>query len=310
MVSAFGETSATPWDLDPLKRPEHSLIQRRIVGRTTVRDTVVAVVGLEDASLAQLEPIVEGRLPQNPGEVIFGAGFFRRADVPYETPFILGDNKSMALRCVGSIRDADFRSSQTMIMRLEDAQNFFRRDGFTQVLVSGRGSDSVAVRAQQAHLRAVSPAEALDWVQSAYGPPRGVFSVILLCGIVIAWPAFLITSGFGDERIASEIALLRALGWTKGEIAEKAIMAAFLQSLIAAGLTIIVVYVWLKGFNGVFIAQFFAAEIGLVPQFPIPSVMLASHAGIGLLVALTISLTGNMVVVLRKAWTIPAKELT
>ena len=118
-------------------------------------------------------------------------------------------------------------------------------------------------------------------------------------------PAFLVTSGLGRKESAREIGLQSALGWSARQILEKLALEKVLISLMSVSLAILLSMAWMKVFNGFFIAQFFVAEIGVLPQVPIPGRYLPSHALSGLLLALAVTLGGGLVPAWRKTLELP-----
>jgi ABC-type antimicrobial peptide transport system permease subunit len=63
----------------------------------------------------------------------------------------------------------------------------------------------------------------------------------------------------------------------------------------------------IRGLNGILIAQFFVAEVGLVPEVDIPSRYLPFHGLLGLALALCVTLSGGLWSAWRKAQLPPAE---
>jgi len=147
-----------------------------------------------------------------------------------------------------------------------------------------------------------------EMLRSGYGHRGGIFTVLFVIGAALAIPAFLITSGFGLRELYKEIGVLKATGWRTREVLEKVTLEKLLISLTAVSLSILLSMVWIKGLNGILIAQFYIAEVGLVPDVDIPSRYLPSHAIFCLLFALGVTLVGG----LFSAWNktrLPPSEL-
>ena len=111
--------------------------QARVVGRTYFGDHLVAVVGLEPASLQALKPLVTGRVPQSRGEVLLGRGLAREfgIDPGAAVPFSLAANRKKMLRVTGTLKPCCLWASRILLMDIADANEFFRLPGrSTQLL--------------------------------------------------------------------------------------------------------------------------------------------------------------------------------
>jgi ABC-type antimicrobial peptide transport system permease subunit len=97
------------------------------------------------------------------------------------------------------------------------------------------------------------------------------------------------------------------VGWRTWEVLEKVVIENLLISLTAVSLSVLLSMLWIKGLNGILIAQFYVAEVGLIPNVDIPSRYLPSHAGFYLLFALVVTLIGSLFSTWRKARMTPTK---
>jgi ABC-type lipoprotein release transport system permease subunit len=78
-------------------------------------------------------------------------------------------------------------------------------------------------------------------------------------------------------------------------------------SLTSAPISILLAMVWLKWFNGAFIAQFFIAEIGLMAPFPIPARFLPLPCLFAFLFAVVLTMVGSLYSTWKTA-TVPPVE--
>jgi ABC-type antimicrobial peptide transport system permease subunit len=110
------------------------------------------------------------------------------------------------------------------------------------------------------------------------------------------------------RELDKEIGVLKAVGWRSWEVLEKIAWENLVISLAAVSLSLLVSMMWIKGFNGILIGQFYIAEVGLVPSVDIPSRYLPSHALLGLGFSLCVTLLGGLFSAWKKAG-VPPHEL-
>jgi ABC-type lipoprotein release transport system permease subunit len=67
--------------------------------------------------------------------------------------------------------------------------------------------------------------------------------------------------------------------------------------------------VWIRLLNGLFIAQFFIAEAGLVPDFTVPSRFLPLPLFFAFLVSLLLTMTGSLYNTWRLSTIAPAEAI-
>jgi ABC-type lipoprotein release transport system permease subunit len=131
-------------------------------------------------------------------------------------------------------------------------------------------------------------------LESAYAHKGGIFHVLWIVGAALAIPAFLVTSGFGMKELAREVGVMKAIGWRHWEVLEKTLLENLLLSLTAASLSLLLSMAWMKGLNGALIAQFYIAEVGILPLADIPSRYLPAHGLFCLVFSLCVTLAGSL----------------
>jgi ABC-type lipoprotein release transport system permease subunit len=144
-------------------------------------------------------------------------------------------------------------------------------------------------------------------LQRGYSYMRGIFIVLFTIGAALAVSAFLVISGFGLKELEKEIGVLKAVGWRTWELLEKVALENLLISLAAVSLSILLSMVWIKGLNGILIAQFYVAEVGLIAHVDIPSRYLPSHAVFFLVFALGVTSIGSLFSTWKKARITPSE---
>ena len=114
--------------------------------------------------------------------------------------------------------------------------------------------------------------------------------------------------GLGMRELGKEIGVLKAVGWRTWEILEMVLLENLLISLVAVSISIVFSMAWIKGLNGILIAQFYVAEVGLIADVDIPSRYLPSHAIFCLVFALGVTLIGSLFFTWQKTH-VPPSEL-
>ena len=103
--------------------------------------------------------------------------------------------------------------------------------------------------------------------------------------------------------------MLRVVGWQSSEIIEMVAWENLVLSLMGACIAFLASFVWIRLLNGLFIAQFFIAETGLVPDFPVPSRFLPLPLFFSFLLALLLTMTGSLYNTWRLATIAPAEAI-
>jgi ABC-type lipoprotein release transport system permease subunit len=303
----------------------HGLLRAlpRVVGRTYFVDHLVAVVGLQGEALMALKPVVRGNIPDGRGEVILGEGIVRRFGISPGPGmrFTVAQNPRKVWTPTGILLPSCLWSADVMITHMDDANEFYRTEGrATQLLLYAADRDSAPPSkspyaegrmegSQETRFLIVSRNTLQHMLDLGYGFEGGIFVVLILIGAALAIPAFLVTSGLGLKELGREIGVMKAVGWKTRDVLEKAFFENLLVSLASVSLSILASMVWSKALNGIFIAQFCIAEVGLVPGVDVPSRYLPSHALSCLAFALLVTQTGSLFSAWWKAKQPPSKSV-
>jgi ABC-type lipoprotein release transport system permease subunit len=206
-----------------------------------------------------------------------------------------------------------------MVMSHRDANEFYRVKGFSTQLLIYTSSDSSPLvgksligrsdpgRPQVPHLRIEDRYHIQERVRAAFAHKGGIFIILYIIVAALAIQAFLITSGFGLRAMEKEIGVMKAIGWRTSEMLGKIGLECLAISLTALSSAILLSMALTRGLNGILIAQFFVAEVGLVPEVDIPSRYLPFHGLLGLALALCVTLSGGLLSAWRKAQRPPAE---
>jgi ABC-type lipoprotein release transport system permease subunit len=278
------------------------------------------MIGLDREALVSLKPVVKGDIPKAPGEVVVGEGIAKAFAIEPGIRFTLAANNRKVFKPTGTLNSSCLWSSDVMIMHLKDANEFFRMEGYTSQLLVYAPSEPTksSMLSLVNHLKgqhAFDPgvqiedrASTNERLRSGYAHRRGIFVVLYIIVVALAIPAFLVTSGLGMRDLDREIGVFKAVGWRTWEVLEKVALENLLISLTAVSVSILFSMAWIKGLNGILIAQFYVAEVGLLPTVDIPSRYLPSHAVLCLVFALGVTLIGSLFSTWQKTH-VPPSEL-
>ena len=78
------------------------------------------------------------------------------------------------------------------------------------------------------------------------------------------------------------------------EVLEVISFEQLLISLLGATIAILLSILWVKGFNGAFIAQFFVAEITMLPKFTLPARFLPLPCMLSFFFAFLLTMVGSI----------------
>ncbi len=294
----------------------------RIVGRTYFVNRLATIVGIFSENIPQSIRLAEGTMFREKGEVVIGKGLAKEFILQIGIRFSLSANPSKLFRVVGFFdADASIWSSNLILMSFEDALEFFRMEGkATDILIYTRPgyATKLAEKIQEEAgfstpnrsgppLRVQDKSLVKRYFQRGFNSKAGVFTALYTVAFALAIPALLIVSGFGQTERRKEIGILKATGWQTQEVMEMVALENLVMSLTSAPLAILLAMVWLKGFNGAFVAQFFIAEIGLMAPFPVPSRFMPLPCLLAFIFAVILTMVGSLYSTWRTA-TVPPVE--
>ena len=148
-----------------------------------------------------------------------------------------------------------------------------------------------------------------SYIESGFSMKGGVFVALYTIAFAVAIPALLVTSGFGLSERRKEIGILKATGWQTTEVLEMVFFEGIILALTGACLSFLTSYLWIKLFNGFFIAQLFIAGIGNMPPFTVPAMFLPLPLILSVLLSLVLTMAGSIYSSWRAAVVPPAEAL-
>ena len=101
--------------------------------------------------------------------------------------------------------------------------------------------------------------------------------MLFIVGAALTIPSLVVTCGLGQAELRREMGVMKAIGWKTRDLLEQVVFENLAISVAAVCISILFCLAWIKGLNGIFLAQFFVAEVGVVPEMAIPSRVIPSH---------------------------------
>jgi len=294
----------------------------RIIGRTYFSNRLATIVGILPENLPKSILLAQGTLFREKGDVMVGKGLAKEFRLQPGVRFSLSTNTSKLFRVAGIFdSNATIWSANLILMSFEDASEFFKMKGkATDILIYTRpGYAPLLAKEVREKMETFNPDQAdpplrvqdkvlvKRYFERGFNYKAGVFTALYTVAFALAIPALLIVSGFGQTERRKEIGVMKATGWQTQEVMEMAALENFVISLTSAPMAILLAMVWLKWFNGAFIAQFFIAEIGLMAPFPVPSRFLPLPCLFAFLFAIVLTMVGSLYSTWKTA-TVPPVE--
>lgn len=286
----------------------------RIVGRIYLGDRLAVVAGIPSGEIPSSVECIEGNPFKNRGEAIVGAGLAGHFKFGVGHSFVLGAKGKM-LKITGLFRaGSTIWASDLIFMPFEDAAEIFGAgDTATDLLVYARPGYVPAVAEALKKLDMPFRVQSKDLVRQYFNKgftlKGGIFTALYTVAFALAIPALLVSSGFGLSERKREIGILKATGWQTSEVLEMVVFENLIISLTAAPLALLIAFLWLKGLNGLFIAQFFIAEIGLSPPFAVPARFIPLPFFLSFFFSLILTMVGSLYSSWRAAVVPPAEAM-
>lgn len=288
----------------------------RVIGRIYLGDSLSMVVGIPDDALPSSVECVDGRPFKDRGEAVIGIGLAKHFNLSVGHAFMLGGTKGRMFKVAGLFKaDSSIWASDLIFIPFEDASEVFNMNGeATDILIYTRPGYTPAVaeavkKIGSASFRIQSKDLVKQYFNKGFTLKEGVFTALYTVAFALAIPALLVSSGFGLSERKKEIGVLKATGWQTSEILEMVVFENLIISLTAAPLALLLAFIWIKELNGLFIAQFFIAEIGLLPPFAVPARFLPIPVFLSFFFSLILTMVGSLYSSWRAAVIPPAEAM-
>ena len=316
----FGRPAPVPATTaaDLARIPGVERVVPRIVGRIELgKERVGAVVvGVPPEEWPAGLECVEGRLytggPRN--ELVVGSDLARRLNLTvgsYLPPFYHSREGERVSEVVGVFRsDTAPWAARLIFTSFETAGRIFDQPGMaTDLLVYCRpGYESEVGRAIQSvggdsspRLRALAREDVAVLIDEGPRRREGVFTLLFALALAVSILVVLVTSGFGLAGRRREHGILKATGWQTDELLLRTLVESMVLAGLAAALALILAAVWLKGFNGYWIAGIFLAGVDADPGFRVPSRLTPVPALLATLIAFVVVASGSLYATWRAA---------
>jgi ABC-type lipoprotein release transport system permease subunit len=298
----------------------------RIVGRIELgKERVGAVVvGVPPEEWPAGLECVEGRLytggPRN--ELVIGSDLARRLNLTVGSllpPFYHSREGERVSEVVGLFRsDTAPWASRVIFTSFETAARIFDQPGMaTDLLIYCRpGYEAEVGRVIQrdgigesGQPRVMTRGDAAALLKEGPRRREGVFTLLFALAIAVSVLVVLVTSGFGLAGRRRELGILKATGWQTDELLLRSLVESLILAGLAAALAIILSAIWLKAFNGYWVAGIFLAGAEADPGFRVPSRLMPLPALLATLIAIVVVATGSLYATWRAATASPFEAM-
>lgn len=287
------------------------------------------IVGLPSDELKSSVTCIEGRLfgADSSHEIVVGTELARRLNLKVGDqvpPFYRSSEGERISMVVGLFKsDVSLWQSSLVFTSFKTASNYFDQRGMaTDLLVYCR--PGYQARIQAAIVRTVSipdpsggnlrlkvvPREELESIlPKGLLHREGIFNLHFVLAFAVGIPILLVTSGFGLSERRREIGILKAIGWQTDEILLRSLVESLLLSLAGASISILLAFIWLKLFNGYWIASIFLTGVDAAPSFRVPSQMTPVPALLAFLLSFVLVMSGTLYSTWRAATAEPMEAM-
>jgi ABC-type lipoprotein release transport system permease subunit len=297
----------------------------RVIGRIYVKGRIAVILGIPLSRMKKAVSFIKGRLPEK-NEVVVGKGLGEALGLD------VGDNISLGIRVVAIIEhrpyiqrkvfrvsgifdsETGIWTSDLVLVNIDDAASIYDMEDFVSdiaVYVEEGYTASVTEEIQKlnAYFRIQSKPLAEKYIQRGFNRKGGIFILLYAFALVLAVPVMLVVSGTGLSERRREIGVLKATGWQTSEVLQMVFFENMIIAFISAPAAFILAYIWIKLFNGFFIAQIFIAEIGSMPPFTVPAKFMPLSFVLSIFLALTLTMVGSIYSTWRTAVIPPVEAL-
>lgn len=316
----YGKNSAVPLSfIKEVQGIEGVLkVVPRVIGRSFIGNYLTVVAGMPTDALPPSLSLEKGRIFKEENEVIIGASLARALNLDIGHSFTLDINKSRILKVSGIFSSkSSIWSADLVFASFNDAAEIFRMPGqasdllvYTRPGYNARIAEVLSALHEGDKTQPIIRVQTKDLVRQYFNKgftmKEGIFTALYTVAFAIAIPALLVVSGFGMGERRREIGIIKAIGWQTSEIIEVVFIENLLLSLTAAPMALLISFIWIRLFNGFLIAQFFIAEIGILPAFPVPARYMPLPLFLSFAFALVLTMVGSMYSTWRSAVTAPA----
>ncbi|CAG1769799.1 hypothetical protein BAC3_00560 [uncultured bacterium] len=251
----------------------------RIIGRGFLQNKLAVIVGINREDIPASVSCISGRIFENVNEVVVGHELARHFKLHVGDQFSMRCQQRRTFTVVGFFSsDSSIWGSSMIFMSFRDAGELFgKQDVATDIQIHSLPGHNSEIATDLYDILQNEPYRLQDkhmielYFKKGFMLKEGIFSALYIVAFALGVPAILVASGFGLSERKKEIGIMKATGWQTLEVLELISIEQLLISLLGATIAIVLSILWIKGFNGIFIAQFFIAEITMLPKFTMPA---------------------------------------
>lgn len=287
----------------------------RVIGRTVLGDGFVVVVGVPLTALRDENPAVEGALPDTGAGVLVGHELAHELGLRVGAHVALEGTTLRVFTIAGIVpTTSSLWSAKAVVCDLPEATTVFGEDNaYSDVCLYTRpgyaGLVAERVESLDSRFRAHTRDFVSGYVQRGMTIRAGILVVLFAVVLVLAIPAFAVTTWLGYRPRRREIGLLKVEGWRTGDVLEMVALESFIVSIIAAALATILAVFWVRVLRAPLVASFFLPELPTFPSMRIPARFLPLPPILALMFSIVVTMTGSIYTTWRTAMARPVEVL-
>ncbi|MBM4054969.1 MAG: FtsX-like permease family protein [Planctomycetes bacterium] len=274
----------------------------RIIGRAYLQNKLAVIVGIDKEYVPVSVSCVSGKIFEKPDEVVVGSELARHFRLNIGDQLSMRGQQRKVFTVVGMFSaDSGIWSSSLIFMSFKDAGELFGKpEVATDIQIYSIPGHNSEIATDLYNILMNKPYRLQDkhiielFVKKGFLLKEGVFTALYVVAFALGIPAILVASGFGLSERKKEIGIMKATGWNTLEVLELITFEQLLISLLGAAIALLLSILWIKGFNGAFIGQFFIAETTLLPKFNMPSKFLPLPFLLSFFFAFLLTMVGSI----------------
>lgn len=300
----FGRNAAIPIKyLDEIKKIFGvTKVVPRIIGRGFVQNKLTVIVGIKHEDIPESISCISGKVFENANEVVVGHELAKHFHLSIGDQFSMRCQQRKTFTVVGFFSsDSSIWGASMIFMSFKDAGELFGKEGVaTDIQIYSLPGHNSEIATDLYDILQHEPYRLQDkhmielYVKKGFMLKEGVFTALYVVAFALGVPAILVASGFGLSERKKEIGIMKATGWQTLEVLELISFEQLLISLLGATIAIVLSILWVKGFHGVFLAQFFIAEITMLPKFALPARFLPLPCFLSFFFAFLLTMVGSV----------------
>jgi ABC-type lipoprotein release transport system permease subunit len=326
-MDMYGRNGVIPIEMaDEIKKMEGvERVVPRVVSRIYIGGKLMTLLGMPSAEPQSSNNFIKGTFPKA-GEVVIGSGLANEMKLDTGSSISIGirvigiaDHKPYIMRKqyrVSGVFDsnAGIWTSNLVLMDIDDAVSTYEMDGFvTDIAVYAKSGHELPViegiQKMNPFFRIQTKGLVRAYFERGFNTKAGIFISLYTIAFAISIPALLISSGLGLSDRRREIGIMKATGWLTGEVMEMVFIENMILALIGASSAFLISFVWIKLFNGFFIARLFISGIENMPHFIVPAKFMPLPFAMSFFFALILTMTGSIYSTWRAAVVPPTEAM-